>query len=161
MGMRHGLIDSPAQCDCWTPGSGTRSWAGRTSPGIQPRAPENETINTFQVLWIRTGFNVDPVHHFRSMPMRIRIQGFDDQKLNFSNSIFLSLDFMKIVQVTATACSPQKRTSSTSNMKFLHSFYFCGSFLPSLIQCGYGSIPATLKITWMTSRSGFFMYMSY
>ncbi len=50
------------------------------------------------------------IHQFRSMPMRIRIQGFEDS--------------MKIVQVTEEAFSPQKRTSSTSKMKFLHFFLF-------------------------------------
>ncbi len=55
----------------------------------------------------------------------IRIQGFDDQKVNKKNTaeIFLYLFFIKncnlLVQATEEAFSPQKRTSST--VLFLHS----------------------------------------
>ncbi len=74
----------------------------------------------------------------------VRIQGFDDRKLKKNlqlqkklNIFFIKhcnlpiQDCIKDIQATEKAFSPQKRTSSTSNMKFLNFFLFCVSFLPS------------------------------
>jgi hypothetical protein len=64
-----------------------------------------------------------------------------DQKLNEKNTaeiFFISFLYKKLlftyVQATGEAFSPQKRTSSTSKIKFINFFYVCGSFLPSCIR---------------------------
>jgi hypothetical protein len=90
------------------------------------------------------------IQHFRlndySDP--IRIQGSDDKKLNKNLQLkffiyflikncnfYLSLGLQKrTYKLEGEAFSPQKRTSSTQNMKFLNIFYFCGSILPSWIR---------------------------
>ncbi len=80
---------------------------------------------------------------WRPIRIRIRIQGFNDQKLkkNYSWKIFLIFFSFKNcnlpihVQVTEEAFSSQKRPPNTSKHELLQFFsYFCGSFLPSWIQ---------------------------
>jgi hypothetical protein len=92
------------------------------------------------------------MQHFMSMRIHIRvriqiqIQGFDEKELKtnlllkflcYKNFYF----FIKYVQATGEAFSPQKRTSSTYlSLKRGHPalqktfFNFCGSFLPSWIR---------------------------
>jgi hypothetical protein len=68
-------------------------------------------------------------------PDRIRIQGFDDQKLGKKYSRFFFFDQklqFTFVQATGEAFSPQKRTSSKKG-NLLTFFYVCESFLPSWI----------------------------
>ncbi len=81
------------------------------------------------------------IQHFKWI--RIRIQGFDDQKLKkYSwNKIIFSWSNLLIPRPSkrmsigpsyGEAFSPQKRTSNTF-------FYFCGSFLPYWIRIQSGS----------------------
>ncbi len=65
--------------------------------------------------------------------IRIRIQGFNDQKLQLKKkiifwgsktTIYLSLSLQKGFQATEEPFSPQKRTSRTQNIKFLIFFLF-------------------------------------
>jgi hypothetical protein len=87
-------------------------------------------------LWIRI------YKAFQVNPDPIWIQGFNDQKLKKKiQLIFLKYLFdqklqFTYVQATGEAFSPQKRTSSTSRMKFVNFFYVCWSFLPSWIRTG-------------------------
>ncbi len=108
-------------------------------------------------------------------PIRIRIQGFNDQKSKKNNSwkkikmffwsktaiyLFLGLHKVPYVQVTEEACSSQKRPSNTSKHEFFLLLSLCGSFLPSWIrihwpdwiriQSGSGSGSGTLveRLDW-------------
>jgi hypothetical protein len=75
--------------------------------------------------------------------IRIRIQHFrlntgtdpkpDSDPIKIELQVKTKLIFFIII-ATEAAFSPQKRTSSTSNMKFLNLLYFSGSFLPSWIR---------------------------
>ncbi len=101
------------------------------------------------VLRIRMGFTVDPDPAFLvgadpdPVPDRIRIQGFEDQKLKIlqmkKNQIFKTKTF--IFQILGLheerlRYSPQKRTSSTSKCHEIscNFFHFCGSFLSFWIR---------------------------
>ncbi len=89
-----------------------------------PTVPNKELHYNQAVLWIRINW----------IRIRIRIQGFDDQilKKSTANFFFLTKIFhftypqtsIKDVNALGEASSPQKRTSSTSKMKFINFFLF-------------------------------------
>jgi hypothetical protein len=90
------------------------------------------------------------------MPIRIQIQGFDDQNLEnfaadkkigylFDQKLLFTypLASIKAVQATGEAVSPKKRTSSTANMKFLNFSVYVGNFCPPGSVSGFRTNPLT------------------
>ncbi len=77
--------------------------------------------------------------------------------LNKNCNLLLPRLSLKDVQATVEAFSPQKRTSSTSKMKFMYIFfYLCGPVLPSWIQSGEGSGSKTLVFPRVPLRSSIY-----
>jgi hypothetical protein len=70
--------------------------------------------------------------------IRIRIQGFDDQKWEKTNSgskITIYFATIKDVQATGKASVLERENPALQNMKFINFFLkFCGSCLPSWIR---------------------------
>ncbi len=100
------------------------------------------------VLWIRIQWIRVWIQHFKWLRIRIRIQGFDEQKLKqiFNLEFFLFLVWLKITIYlslglhtgrpgTRELLQPSKRTSSTSKDEIyeLFSIFLCP------LECGSGS----------------------
>ncbi len=110
------------------------------------------------------------IQHIRSMQMRIRIQGFDDQKFtkiySWKNQFFFVQKlqftypetFIKDVQATGEPFSLKRWHPALQNKKFLNFFHFFGSLLPSWIRIQPTKINADVDTKHWTKHFIFYVF---